>query len=306
MAQLVIVAIPQEDDYVWKISSEKVPHLTLLFLGETGSVRNINKISEFLEHAVNTMLHKFDLTVDHRGTLGVDQADVLFFDDKDKWGFDAVKDFRDALLQNDNVKAAYESVPQFDGFTPHLTLGYPETPAHKDDRDYPGIHYVAFDKIALWYGDYTGPEFQLTRERWDDLAMADLSHHGVKGMRWGVRRKNVGKPGEVVVTTNTNRMGKAKIKTTGGKDNPPSEDAIKVATVKQKAKKSGTASLSNDEIQTVVTRMNLESQLSQKSQSNAAAKFVSNTLKNTGKQQVQNAANQAASLAIKKGLAAAF
>jgi 2'-5' RNA ligase len=300
---LVIVAIPQEDDYVWKISSEKIPHLTLLFLGETGSIRNLNKMTEFLEHAVTTMLHRFELTVDHRGTLGVDQADVLFFDDQDKWGFETVKDFRDALLQNDNIRTAYESTTQFDGFTPHLTLGYPETPAHEDTREYPGIHYVDFDKIALWYGDFIGPEFQLTRERWDALAMSDLSHHGVKGMRWGVRRKNVGSPDEVVVTTNTSRMGKAKIKTQGGKGQPPASDAVKVAAIKQKAKKSGVNSLSNEEMQAVVNRMNLEGQLSQKTQKpNPAGKFIADILKNVAKQQVSNVANDVASKQVKKAL----
>lgn len=34
MANWAIVAIPEERDPVWKYSSEKVPHMTLLFLGE--------------------------------------------------------------------------------------------------------------------------------------------------------------------------------------------------------------------------------------------------------------------------------
>ena len=32
-SNLVIVAIPDENDRVWKISSEKVPHLTVLVPG---------------------------------------------------------------------------------------------------------------------------------------------------------------------------------------------------------------------------------------------------------------------------------
>ena len=44
MSNLVIVAIPDENDRVWKVSSEQVPHLTLLFLGDTNEVANLDKI----------------------------------------------------------------------------------------------------------------------------------------------------------------------------------------------------------------------------------------------------------------------
>ncbi len=78
MNNLVIVAIPAEDDYVHKISSEKVPHCTLLFLGEAINP-NLLRIAQFLQHAVTiTELGPFGLDVDYRGVLGEDKADVLF------------------------------------------------------------------------------------------------------------------------------------------------------------------------------------------------------------------------------------
>jgi 2'-5' RNA ligase len=193
---LVIVAIPKEDDYVNKISSEKVPHMTLLFLGENPSqVKNFSKIIEFTKHAADTSLTRFSLEVDRRESLGPDEADTLIFA-KTKWsGFNEVNDYRSYLLKDDNIRIAYESATQFPEWIPHITLGYPDTPAHPDNRDYPGIRYVEFDKIAVWFGDYEGVEFPLKAYDWElDMAMSTsdivdrvLSHHGVMGMKWGRR-----------------------------------------------------------------------------------------------------------------------
>jgi 2'-5' RNA ligase len=197
---LVVVAIPAENDYVWKISSEKVPHCTLLFLGEDAlKVKNLSKIREFVEHAVNVWDRgPFGLSVDYRGELGDDKADVLFF--RQDWSTKKLAEFRGLLLQEPNIKTAYDSSEQFDGWTPHLTLGYPETPAKEDKRDYPGIQWVEFDRIALWYGDSEGAEFRLEYKYDYDLAEVGMdattvaagrefiSHFGVKGMKWGVRK----------------------------------------------------------------------------------------------------------------------
>jgi hypothetical protein len=199
---LVIVALPSKDDYVYKISSEKVPHLTLLMLGEDASkIANFNLILDFVNHATSRSLKRFGLEVDHRGVLGPDLADVLFFS-KFKWsGFPAINDFRSYLLQDNNIRMAYESTTQFPEWAPHLTLGFPATPAKSDDRDYPGISYVNFDRIAVWYGDYEGVEFPLKAYDWDlEMAMSDIGkeavddilvHFGKLGMKWGVRKEQV-------------------------------------------------------------------------------------------------------------------
>ncbi len=211
MSNLVIVAIPDENDRVWKVSSEEVPHLTLLFLGDSAQVANQDKIIEFVDHAATTTLQRFYLPVDRRGELGDDQelgpADVLFFR-KVSYDFRALWEFRSNLLKDDNIRTAYDSTTQHEGpWVPHLTLGYQNRPAKPDptDRDY-GFYDVSFTKIAVWPGNYSGPEFVL-KDWWDefnalstvpmDVAMADkgvefLNHHGVKGMRWGVRKSDVG------------------------------------------------------------------------------------------------------------------
>src|SRR4051794_5276620 len=197
-SSLVVVAIPDENDRVWKVSSDKIPHLTLLFLGDTDNVANLDQITLFVEHAANTALRRFYLPVDRRGELGADQADVLFFK-KGRYDYKVIRDFRAALLQDNNIKTAYDSTTQFEGpWNPHLTLGYPETPANPDsDGQVMSFYDVGFNKIAVWTGDFDGPEF-LLKDGWDefdaleavpmDVAMSDISHYGVKGMKWGVRK----------------------------------------------------------------------------------------------------------------------
>jgi 2'-5' RNA ligase len=299
---LVVVAIPREDDPVWKISSEKVPHMTILFLGDVEG-KPVTKIQEFVEHAVSILeLGPFMLDVDYRGELGEDKADVLFFR-KNDWSIRRVAAFRGQLLKDPKIKTAYDSTEQYPEWTPHLTLGYPESPAKPDNRDYPGIRWVDFDRIAVWTGDYEGQEFRL--EYNDDLAEvamtgvqaqlaargqqfleAHLEHYGVKGMKWGVRNGVSRQGARPVVTkaTVTRLTGHAKVKTKGGQAHPPVPDAIKTAAAKQKLKQSGPAALSNDELREVATRLQLEQQVIQLAKRDPnrslGAKAVGNMLDN--------------------------
>lgn len=85
---------------------------------------------------------------------------------------------------------------------------------------------------------------------------AFLEHHGIKGMKWGVHRSR--QPEKVRVTTKRG----ARVKAKGGTGQKPSDDAIKVAIAKQKARKSSTDALSNKELKLLVERMNMEQQYS--------------------------------------------
>lgn len=256
MGSTVIVAIPSVDDHVWKVSSEKVPHLTMLYLGDNVPESDIAQIAKFLEHISEVSLYRFGLSVDKRGTLGDEEADVLFFEKG--WSTKEITENRGFLLMNDLIKKAYDSTPQFEGdWKPHLTLGYPGSPAHEDERDYP-ISYVRFDKIALWTGDFDGPEFELDDRYSETVAEAGwsdgdpdnvddiLAHYGVKGMRWGIRKSE---------HEGGTRAKRAPV--------PVSADKAKANEAASRVGKKGdTSALSNQELQQLVQRMNLEQQYS--------------------------------------------
>lgn len=87
-----------------------------------------------------------------------------------------------------------------------------------------------------------------------------LSHHGVLGMKWGQRRSRE-ELASVSVKTRSNPQHKTIIKTKGGKGLPAHPDAIAAKVVTQKLKKSGLHTLSNQELQSLATRTNLEQQV---------------------------------------------
>lgn len=116
-----------------------------------------------------------------------------------------------------------------------------------------------------------------------------LEHYGKKGMRWGVRKRSsrsASDEGEQVFVRDAGK----KIQTKGGSGLKGSEDAKRAAAAAQKVKKSGVKSLSNAELQSLVQRMNLESQhakLSQQSKTKSAGrKFVEEFVVDSAKKQV--------------------
>jgi hypothetical protein len=129
---------------------------------------------------------------------------------------------------------------------------------------------------------------------------ATLAHYGIPGMKWGHRKRRgptVEVPtGPQPVTIRQNKKGN--LETHGGRGHNPSEDAIKAVSLRQKAHASGTHSLSNQELQTLVTRMNLESNYQKAlaagipaKQKNLLEKFLEqekNTLLNGKKTKTQN------------------
>lgn len=119
-----------------------------------------------------------------------------------------------------------------------------------------------------------------------------LQHYGVLGMKWGVRRERQSDGSYKVISKET--PGK-KIKTSGGAGQPASEDAKRVAVNKQKAKASTTDSLSNQELQEVVNRMNLEAQYAKLSAApkNKGIEFVQKQLGVVAKQQTSTLTQKA-------------
>jgi hypothetical protein len=127
-----------------------------------------------------------------------------------------------------------------------------------------------------------------------------LTHHGVRGMKWGVRRKATVGPQEVIVSDR-----RKKIKTSGGAGHPASSDAVRARTLGQRAKKSGLKSLSDKELQDYSRRIQLEQNAKRLSfqDKNAGQKFVASLLGNTGKNTAQNVANDVAAQQVKKHMA---
>jgi hypothetical protein len=274
-----IVAIPRRDDYVWNISSEKVPHMTLLAFEDPGwTPEQLAKVTGYIEHAAS-FLRRFGMDVDRRGELGEKKADVVFFN-KNRWNLGDVIEFRSNLLANPDINiAVHEDENQFENWVPHLTLGFPAAPAKKDPRDYPGTSWVNFDRVALWTSQYDGPTFELKS---DDTLMEDvgmsqadhasdvLRHYGVKGMKWGVRKKRQTSPDSI----DTSRT-----------------SALKTTVRTQKT----TRHLSNAELEDAIKRMRLEQEFSKlsggldKTRAQKARAFLAKLLADTGKETVTQA-----------------
>ena len=109
-----------------------------------------------------------------------------------------------------------------------------------------------------------------------------LEHYGVKGMHWGVRKRR-------------------------SDSGPTSADAVKAKQHASTVQAHGTKALTNKELQTLVTRMNLEQQFStlqQKSKKeNPAAKFAKELLIGIGKEQAGKLAREQIAKQMAKALA---
>jgi len=315
-SQLVVVAIPSDNDPVWKTSSEKVPHMTLLYLGEDLAISDVDvaHVTEHVEYAAS-LLPRFGMDVDRRGTLGPNEADVLYFNKSYDWK--KLVQFRHNLMVDNVINKLWHSATQFPEWIPHLTLGFPETPAKEDSHNERGFHWVNFDRIALWTDNSAGPTFVLKEGNYAvDSIMAQaqgqaaaeefLEHYGVKGMKWGTHKSSSSSTPAGKVSVDVNKKGRPVA--TGGHGFTLKEDAARKLATQQVARKSGLHTLTNKELQDAITRMNLEQQfarLSPQSKKQKAKKFVAETLLGVGKQQISQAANNVASQQVAAALSKA-
>jgi preprotein translocase subunit SecF len=124
-----------------------------------------------------------------------------------------------------------------------------------------------------------------------------ISHYGVRGMRWGIRKA------EGVSTTVRTDQGlirrKTKIEAKGGEAQPASNDAVKAAVQRQKLKKSGAAALSNQELRDLATRLQLEQQV-QALTTKKGQKFIQKELEEEGKRAAKKKAVSAAPHVVRK------
>jgi hypothetical protein len=112
-----------------------------------------------------------------------------------------------------------------------------------------------------------------------------LVHHGVKGMKWGVRRPR-GTDGRVKSGHGT------------------SADAERARKYQDQARKSGTHTLANAELDHLVRRLDLEQRYtrlaSTGSKRSAGAKFAKEILVQVGKQQISKLAADAATKGVQQ------
>ncbi|QUE25400.1 capsid maturation protease and MuF-like fusion protein [Microbacterium phage Fizzles] len=145
-----IFLIPAESDPIVAASSEQA-HMTTVWMG---SKDDLTVDLDELEQAVRFYAQDLDgpvvVPVVERGTLGDEDADVVFLE-----ATESLIALRDGMLVNEPIKTAHDAATQFPEWTPHVTLGYPETPAR---GEYDG-DAVTFDRVGLWIGpeQYTYP-----------------------------------------------------------------------------------------------------------------------------------------------------
>ena len=143
----VIVALPEATDPLSAASSEKDgAHCTLLWFGDAAALDELalkEAIQQFIDHGQVTPVTD---TVSGRATLGKDKADVVLMDAPNLLAI------RSGLLEQNSLLQANESVEQHPTWLPHVTLGYPATPAAGEYASEPGTP-VTFDRLALWHGE---------------------------------------------------------------------------------------------------------------------------------------------------------
>jgi hypothetical protein len=135
-------------------------------------------------------------------------------------------------------------------------------------------------KLTNMIPDTWNPDGTLKQSDLMSEVEAYLAHFGVRGMRWGVRRRS----------GDTGAKPSSSAPSNHPSFNAPrprlSSDATTARALQGVVRKRGTGALSNQELQELVTRLNLEGQYSQLNsrQVNAGRKFTEGIIRDSGKQ----------------------
>lgn len=140
-----VFLIPAAADPITAASSEPA-HCTTIWMGDMNDVAPEDL--EQLQAEVSAYVGQLDgpvvVPTAGRGVLGADEADVTFLERTD-----ALLALRDGLLQaSPTAEKLMNAVEQYPEWTPHVTMGYPETPAL---AEYDG-DAVTFDRVGVWIG----------------------------------------------------------------------------------------------------------------------------------------------------------
>lgn len=131
----------------------------------------------------------------------------------------------------------------------------------------------------------------------------EFSHFGVKGMKWGVRRKATVGPQEVVISDKRKIPGLTpRIKVGGGSGHAIHPDAVSARTIGQIGKKSGLHAVSDNDLRKYSNRLQLEANVKRLNynDSNAGKRFILRLLGQAGEREV-SAVTKGAARGARKG-----
>lgn len=188
----------------------------------------------------------------------------------------------------DTMHRTYKSVAREAGGNPSGTKRFGAKLDHIAGKVYfslDDVKHADFEDDIQFVGVLDAKRFVTSIEKTTEKSMQQssdpvedfLAHYGVLGMRWGKKKAEV----------------------------PASTDAKASIAIKEKAKVGKVKALSNKQLQTAINRMQLEQNFKRLAVNDkpAITRFISSTLLEIGKREVQAAAGKAVAKAIAKKLA---
>jgi hypothetical protein len=310
-----IMAIPAPMDPIRLVGDEE-KHATLLYFGETSTLPG--EALQTLKDAVGLasgMLFPFGESVVDVTRLGDEVPPALVA----LLSGESLNQVRNLFLMNPDVSGFRDNAEQFPGFTPHVTLSHPDFADEAIQRALMRqVYRVRFDRLSVWWNDERfdfplGPSQDKTSmsEAIDNFvaqhALEDddhIEHHGVKGQKWGIRRRIDSATGRVEQTGSTGLTTKLKPRT-------GSADQIQQDRIQKKIDTVGVHALSTAELQSYTRRLQMEKDVNRvlaeqsAAQKAASERFITRFVKKQAARQTDRVVNKALDVAVEKALESA-